>query len=67
MGTLVEVRSVEAEIAECCHALYLCADQESVLRNWNRLRQLTAMRAEQETDLFMRESHNGELSNRASP
>jgi hypothetical protein len=67
MGTLVEGRSVEAEIADCCHALCLCADQESVLRNWNRLRELTAMRAEEETNLFMRESHNGELSNRTSP
>jgi len=31
------------------------------------LRELTAMRAEEETNLFMRESDNGELSNRTSP
>jgi len=67
MGALVEGRSVEAEIAECCHALYLSTDPESALKNWSRLRQLTAKRAEEETSLFVRESHNGELLNRASP
>jgi hypothetical protein len=67
MGTLAEGRSVEAEIAECCHALCLCADQENVLRIWKRLGQLTAMRAEEEANLFMRESRNGELSNRTLP
>ena len=67
MSALVEGRSVEAEIADCCHALYCSTDPESALRNWSRLRQLTAQRAEEESSLFVRESHNGELLSRGAP
>ena len=62
MSALVEYRSLEAEIADCCHAIYWATDPEVALSNWARLRKLTAQKNQEEASLFMRETMNRELS-----
>jgi hypothetical protein len=58
MGTLVETVSIEAEIADCCQAIYRATEPEIAMRNWARLRDLTAQKAEAEHRLFLRETRN---------
>jgi hypothetical protein len=61
MSALVESRSVEAEIADCCQALYWATQPEIAMSNWARLRELIARKAEAENRLFLRETMNGAL------
>lgn len=56
MGALAEGQTVEAEIADCCQAIYRATEPEAALRNWARLRQLLAQREETENRLFQLES-----------
>jgi hypothetical protein len=63
MAALVEDRSLEAEIADCCQALYWAKEPEIALSNWARLRNLLAQRTEEENRLFLRETTNAELRN----
>jgi hypothetical protein len=58
MSALIEGRSLEAEIAECCQAMYRATDPEVALRNWARLRQLTALKSEEDLKQFLRETKN---------
>ena len=71
MSTLVEGRSLEAEIAECCQAIYWATEPEVAMKHWARLRDLTAQRAEAERHLFLLENkaHNPiePLERRAQP
>ena len=55
MSALVDDRSLEAEIADCCRALYCATDHVVAMRHWVRLRELTALKTEAETLLFTRE------------
>lgn len=48
MGMRSEELSVEAEIAECCREMYATSDLSVAMRNWSRLRELTAQRNEKE-------------------
>lgn len=68
MGALVESRSLEAEIADCCQALYWATEPETALRSWARLRTLLAQRTEEENRLFVLETtHAGRVGHPPSP
>ena len=56
MSALVESRSLEAEIADCCLAIYQATNPDVALRNWTRLRELLALKTEAENRLFLRET-----------
>jgi hypothetical protein len=58
MSMYVENQSLEAEIAECCQALYWAMEPDIAMKSWARLRELTARKADEETRLFLLESRN---------
>ena len=60
-SALVEGRSLEAEIADCCRAICWATEPEVAMSNWLRLRNLTMRRIEAENIQFIRETKNGEL------
>jgi hypothetical protein len=64
MSALVESRSLEAEIADCCQALYWATEPEIAMSNWARLRELMARKTETEDRLFLLETVHGALKNR---
>jgi hypothetical protein len=63
MSALVESRSLEAEIADCCQALYWATEPEIAMSNWARLRELMSQKAAAENRLFLRETMNSALRN----
>jgi hypothetical protein len=66
MGALMEGRSIEAEIADCCQAIYRATDLEVAMSNWARLRQLMVEKTELEISQFMRETASREPRNERS-
>ena len=38
MGALAEAQSLEAEIMDCCRAIYWATDPDIAMSNWVRLR-----------------------------
>jgi len=56
MGAQYEEKSVEAEIAECCQAIYSTSEIDIAMRQWTRLRELIAQRHQAEELAFMREA-----------
>lgn len=56
MAGLVDAESIEAQIADCCHAIYWTTEPAVALSNWARLRRLTALKAETERLQFLRET-----------
>jgi hypothetical protein len=56
MSALVDSRSLEAEIADCCQAIYWSNDPDVAMRNWSRLRELIAQKTEAENRLYQRET-----------
>jgi len=58
MAARVEQRSLESEIADCCHAIYWTTEPEVAMKNWARLRELTAEKAEVERGQYIREARN---------
>jgi hypothetical protein len=64
MGALIESQNLEAEIADCCRAIYWATEPDVAMRSWARLRELTALKTEAEMNLFVRETMNGKFSNR---
>jgi hypothetical protein len=46
MLSATEVPCLEAEIADCCQALYTATDVAVAMLKWTRLRTLTAQKAE---------------------
>jgi hypothetical protein len=58
MSALVETQSLEAEIMDCCRAIYCATDPDIAMSNWVRLRMLTAQRTAAEREQFIRESLN---------
>jgi hypothetical protein len=58
MSAAVESRSLEAQIADCHHAIYWSPDPMAVRLNRARLRELTARAAEMETHGFLPEPPN---------
>jgi hypothetical protein len=63
MGALVETRTVEAEIADCCQAIYRATEPDVALNQWALLRRLLAVRKEAENSLFRREATQTLLNN----
>ena len=63
MGALTESRSLEAQIADCCHAIYSATDAELAMNQWARLRELLAEKTDEETRQFTRESRLGPSPN----
>jgi hypothetical protein len=61
MGALVDLPSLEAEISDCCQAIYRATEPETALRNWAHLRELIARRTDREDSLFFRETANRAL------
>jgi len=56
MGTQLEGKSVEAEIAECCQAIYSASELEVAMMKWARLRELIAQKSQAEDMEFMRDT-----------
>lgn len=61
VGVIDDDRSVEAQIAECCQAIYWATDADVALNNWSRLRKLIAERSDAQTQQFLRERMNNEV------
>jgi hypothetical protein len=59
MGALVEGRSLEAEIVDCCYAIYNATDVKLAMNKWVRLRELLAEKTDEETLQFIRENKPG--------
>ncbi len=60
-SALIEGRSLEAEIADCCRAICWATEPEVAMSNWVRLRNLTRQMIEAENIQFIRETKHGEL------
>jgi hypothetical protein len=58
MSALAECPSLEAEIADCCQALYRATSAETAMSRWSHLRELLARKAAEEDALFRREAVN---------
>lgn len=58
MSALVEYPSLEAEIADCCQALYRATSAETAMSCWTHLRELLVRKAAEEDALFRRETLN---------
>ncbi len=56
MGALLESRSLEAQIADCCREIYSATDVELAMNKWTRLRELLTEKSAEETRLFLREA-----------
>ncbi len=52
----LEVKSLEAQIADCCHAMYWTSEPEVAMENWTRMRALKEELAKIERLQFMREA-----------
>jgi len=59
-----DLRSLEAEIADCCHAIYWATEPEVAMTIWRRLRVLTAQKTAVEDSQFEFETKGGLLSQR---
>jgi hypothetical protein len=64
MSAVADGRSLEAEIADCCHAIYWATEPEIAMTYWLRLRNLTAQRSEAENIQYIRETKYGALRER---
>ncbi|MGA2187931.1 MAG: hypothetical protein ABSH33_05340 [Steroidobacteraceae bacterium] len=60
-STTLDSRSLEAQIADCCHAIYWATEPEIAMTYWLRLRKLTAQRSEAEEMQYLRETMNAAL------
>jgi hypothetical protein len=56
MGALAEAQSLEAEIMDCCGAIYWATDPDIAMSNWVRLRTPMVQRTAAEREQFIRES-----------
>jgi hypothetical protein len=65
MGALVESRTLEAEIADCCQAIYSATEPDIAMANWARLRELRTLKSEADNRLFTLETHNRGFENPA--
>ena len=61
-STLVESRSLEAEIADRCRAICWATEPHVAMSYWVRLRNLTAQKTTADNIQFIRETKNGELT-----
>jgi len=64
MSTTVPIRTLEAEIADCCRAIYWTREPEVAMSNWDRLRRLTASMSVADIGQFIRETLDVELKKR---
>ncbi len=60
-STLVERRSLEAEIADCCRAICWATEPDVAMSYWLRLRNLTAQKTTADNIQFIRETKHGKL------
>jgi len=63
MSGLVDEQSLEAQISDCCQAIYRATEPATALSNWARLRDLKSRKSALEDHLFDMESRNRELRN----
>ncbi len=64
MSASINEPSIEAQIADCCRALYLATEPGAAMTHWVRLRELTVQKTKTEVSEFIRDTKNGVLLER---